>query len=104
MAQAKGTSAVCTVVGGLNGAYVTWRRKGGGLSMRARYWDTQETVAMARQREMYRIVDYLWSELTVAQKNLWRNFKWKRGWSNYAYFMSVNLKRKALGLPLLVVP
>jgi len=69
---------------------------------RKRYKDLKESGSQANVRGIYSSVDKVWIGLKQPKRNEWRSGPWRRGWSNYARFMSVNLKRKFAGKDVIV--
>jgi len=72
--------------------------------IRKHYEDKKETLLQEDWRKKYRQVDQTWINMTQPERELWRLLTWRRSYSNYANFMSENLKRVRAGLPIIKIP
>ena len=97
-------NGLCVIKSGILDTGVYWGGDRGGVWIRARYKDQEIHEKQYAWRDVYRKVDAQWKTLGKPERNKWRLRPWKKGWSNYAFFMSVNLKNARCGRPLQLVP
>jgi len=71
--------------------------------LRKTYKDSCVTDKQRAWRNKYHVVDIAFKDLTDEQKAAWRKFAPTRQ-NEYSYFMQVNLKRAAKGLPVIMWP
>jgi len=67
--------------------------KGNTQIMRGVYRKDPATEKQKSWHQKYNVADFLWSDLTQAEKNIWRKEVKRPGQSNYSMFMHVNLIR-----------
>ena len=104
MAIALPDKTLVTVISGRFGEYIFTPRQGQDPTIRGVYADRKETEKQKEWRTKYEKVDDTWKSLTPAERDCWRLRPWKKAWSNYAYFMSRNLRAVATGADIDLVP
>lgn len=104
MAKIKTNNTLVTLGTGPLGQAVlaTWKHTG--MYARRKYKDSKRSVKQIAWREKYTTADRVWINATKEEREAWRPRRWRPAWSNYAEYMSYNLRRVRDGLPPTLTP
>lgn len=104
MATLKSANKLAILLSGTLGTGVLARYKKTKIYIRKKYKDNKETISQAEWRQQYRRADQVYINMTQDERDKWRAGNWERAQSNYAKFMSCNLKRLRAGLEIIKIP
>jgi hypothetical protein len=87
------------------GGSIYYVHRGTTQAARAPYIDRGPSPAQQAQRDLFKKVDQTFISLDAEERAAWRHAATRRKkFSNYAYFMSINLRRAKAGQEILRLP
>ncbi len=99
------SKAIVTSITGRLGGYVYYQGASDWELMRKPYVDKPPSPAQEDVRLTFKKVDNAFVGLGLEERDLWRHAATKRKkYTNYAYFMSLNLKRLFSGKEIILLP